>query len=71
MILKILITLNDNDEIFELYNNIVKNIVNLMMLMTWLTLWYTHDIENFGLFKKKLTSLGTPPSQIKVSLLYF
>lgn len=38
MILKILITLNDNDEIFELYNNIVKNIVNLMMLMTWLTL---------------------------------
>lgn len=50
MILKILITLYDNDEIFELYNNIVKNIVNLMMLMTWLTLWYTHDIENFGLF---------------------
>lgn len=33
MILKILITLNDNDEIFELYNNIVKNIVNLMMLI--------------------------------------
>lgn len=38
MMLKILITLYDNDEIFELYNNIVKNIVNLMMLMTWLTL---------------------------------
>lgn len=47
MILKILITLFDNDEIFELYNNIVKNIVNLM---TWLTLLYIDDIENFYLF---------------------
>lgn len=47
MILKILITLYDNDEIFELYNNIVKNIVNLM---TWLTLLYIDDTENFGLF---------------------
>lgn len=36
MILKILITLYDNDEIFEFYNNIVKNIVNFMMLMIWL-----------------------------------
>lgn len=47
MILKILITLYDNGEIFELYNNIVKNIVNLM---TWLTLLYIDDTENFYLF---------------------
>lgn len=47
MILKILITLFDNDEIFELYNNIVKTIVNLM---TWLTLLYIDDTENFYLF---------------------
>lgn len=47
MILKILITLYDNDEIFELYNNIVKTIVNLM---TWLTLLYIDDTENFYLF---------------------
>lgn len=47
MILKILITLYDNDEIFELYSNIVKTIVNLM---TWLTLLYIDDTENFYLF---------------------
>lgn len=47
MILKILITLYDNDEIIELYNNIVKTIVNLM---TWLTLLYIDDTENFYLF---------------------
>lgn len=47
MTLKILITLYDNDEIFELYNNIVKTIVNLM---TWLTLLYIDDTENFYLF---------------------
>lgn len=47
MILKILITLYDNGEIFELYNNIVKTIVNLM---TWLTLLYIDDTENFYLF---------------------
>lgn len=58
MILKILIILYDNDEIFEFYNNIVKNIVNFMMLMIWLIFWYIYDIENFGFFKKKLIFLG-------------
>lgn len=47
MILKILIILYDNDEIFEFYNNIVKNIVNFMI---WLIFLYIDDIENFGFF---------------------